>query len=152
MKRITLRMEPALPRSDTELLQLVREQMEKTPLDKGFLQSILNSFPYYLLVFDEKGSIVYVNKQFSRLLGIPSKDLLSMDIHTFADRYIHSKPYDFTRLPRILAGETITGYHYEIIRADGNTCRVEFNSYPLHYDKEKQKKAGCLILISEIKK
>lgn len=149
MRKFSLFMEPALPRTDSELLYFVKKQMDRSPVDKGLLNSILDSCPFCILVFNEKGQIAYVNKQFSQFVGSPAKELQGMEISEFADLYIHSKPYDFSRLPRILCGETITGYNYEMLNKEGNPISMEFNSYPLHHDNEKKEKAGCLIMIRE---
>ncbi len=149
MKKFSLFMEPALPRTDTDLIKFIKEQMQKPTVDKGLLSSILDSFPYAILVFNEHSRIVYVNEQFAQLVGASAEELLDLDIRNFAERYVKTKPYDFSRLPRILAGETITGYHYDINKGDGTTQTVEFNSYPLYDDRESKKTAGCLILIRE---
>lgn len=149
MRKFSLFMEPALPRTDTELLHFVKEQMDRSLIDKGLLNSILDSFPYCILVFNDKAQIAYVNKQFCDFVGKTAKELLSMNITKFAELYVHSKPYDFSRLPRILCGETITGYNYEMLNSKGETITMEFNSYPLHHDTEKKEKAGCLMLIRE---
>jgi len=150
MRKFSLITEPALPRTDSELLHFVKEQMDRSPIDKGLLSSILESFPYALLVFSEKGQIAYVNKQFCQLVGSNSRELLGMRIAEFAELFIQTKPYDFSRLPRILCGETITGYTYELTKNDGTPCTVEFNSYPLLHDADKKEKSGCLILIREV--
>jgi len=147
MRKFSLIMEPALPRTDSDLLHFVKEQMDRTPVDKGLLNSILDGFPYCILVFNENGEIAYVNKQFCQFVGSTAKELIGMDIKEFADTYVHTKPYDFTRLPRILCGETITGYKYEMIKADGSLGTVEFNSYPIRHDHDKKEKTGCLVLI-----
>lgn len=143
-------MEPALPRTDSELLLFVKEQMDRSPIDKGLLNSILDSFPYLILVFSEQGQISYVNKQFCEFVGSSSKRLLGMTIQDFADLYVATKPYDFSRLPRVLCGETITGYHYELLDSQGQPVTVEYNAYPLQGDCNKKENCGCLILIRKI--
>lgn len=148
MRKFSLRMEPALPRAEMDLLAIVKEQGDKTLPKKSLLQSILDNLPFNILVFDAQGLIGYVNVNFCNLVGYEKEEVLGLTIKEFAEYFVPTMPYDFTRLPRILQGEVITGYHYQLTHFDGTIIPVEFNSYPLRTDPEEQP-IGCLVIINK---
>ncbi|MBZ4654163.1 MAG: fold [Peptococcaceae bacterium] len=147
MRKFSLKMEPALPRAEMELLAIVKEQGDKTPVRKGLLQSILDNLPFNILVFDENGFIAYANLNFCNLVGYEREEILGLHISEYAEILVPTMPYDFSRLPRILQGEIIAGYHYNLTHLDGTNIPVEFNSYPLRTEPE-AKPIGCLVVIN----
>lgn len=146
MKNFTLKMIPALPRAEEELLSLIKEPHDAPPIKKSLLQAILDNLPFNLLVYDDQAHIAFANVNLCELVGFSKEELIGLKLEEFAELVVNP-PYDYSRYPRILNGETITKYNYIFRDKMGKIFPVEFNSYPLRISQD-TKPIGCLIVIT----
>ncbi|MDN5323633.1 MAG: hypothetical protein PWQ67_2087 [Clostridia bacterium] len=148
MKKLNLNYEPAFPRTEEEIIEIFKDS-EKPLIRKGLLQAILDNLPFNILVLNDKSTLAYVNSHFCDLVGYSRDDLLDLTLNEFADLLVVNDPYDYTRYPRILAGETINNYTYTFRHKKGYEFKVRYNSYPLRVDSE-SKPIGCLCIIESL--
>jgi len=146
MKRSTLNFEPAFPRDENAILEIFANTTDKTVVKNSFLQAILNNLPINILVFNNKSTLIYVNSHFCNLIGYSKDELFNLTLNEFARLLIAENTYDFTRYPKILAGEVIRNYSYTFRHKDGQHIVVNYSSYPLRIESNSQP-IGCLCII-----
>lgn len=149
MKKLTLNFEPAFPRSENQILGIFSDNYDKIVLKKGLLEAILDNLPFNILVLDDNSRLVYVNTNFCNLAGYGKGELINLTLKEFAKLIVFESKYDFTRYPKILAGETIRNYTYTFRHKDGDHILVKFSSYPLKPETNSQP-IGCLCVIEEM--
>lgn len=146
MGKLNLHYEPAFPRAEEEILDIFKDNNDKSLIKKGLLKAILNNLPFNILVLDDKSNLAFVNAHFCNLVGYSREELLNLSLTEFANKLIVDSNYDYTRYPRILAGETISNYSYTFKHKKGQKIRVKYNSIPLRTEAN-GKPIGCLCII-----
>lgn len=149
MKKLTLNFEPAFPRAEEQILETFQEITDRTMVSKGLLQAILDNLPINILVFSDKHTISFVNKSFCNLIGYTNIELLDLTLEEFVKLLIIENCYDFTRYPKVLAGETLKNYGCTLKNKTGSPISVNFNSYPLRVQADSHP-IGCLCVIEPI--
>jgi len=151
LKKSNLNFEPAFPRGGEEILGIFKNTSDKTAFKKGFLQAILDNLPFNILVLNDRSQLAYVNPNFSVLTGYSKDELLEMTLTEFAQLLVVENRYDYTRYPRVLAGETIRNYTYTFKHKNGYHIKVRYSSYPLRVESDANP-IGCLCIIEELEK
>jgi len=146
MKKVTLNYVPAFPRAEQKILEIFSDNNTRMVVTKGLLQAILDNLPFNILVFDDNARIIFTNKNFSNLIGYSNNELLELTLEQFVKLAIADESYDYTRLPKILSGETIKNYTYTFKHKNGNLVPVRYNSYPLRVESNGNI-IGCLCII-----
>jgi len=149
LEKLNLHYEPAFPRAEEDILEMFKNNSDKLPIKKGFLQAILDNLPFNILVLDDNSNLTYVNSHFCNLTGYEKDELIGLSLDEFAKLLVVNGPYDFSRYPRILSGETISNYTYNFRNKKGQKFKVNYNSFPLRIDKQ-SKPIGCLCLIEHL--
>ncbi|MGI6224934.1 MAG: PAS domain-containing protein [Peptococcales bacterium] len=149
MKKLTLNFEPAFPRSENQILEVFGDNYDKIVVKKGLLAAILDNLPFSILVLDDKSKIVYLNSSLCNLTGYETSELHNLTLKEFAKLVICENSYDFTRYPKILAGEIIRDYIYTFRHKNGNHISVKYSSYPLRVESD-ARPIGCLCVIEEV--
>jgi len=149
VKRLNLTFEPAFPRTEEEILEIFKDNTDKTAVKKGLLQAILDNLPFNILVLNNHYKLAYVNTHFCDYTGYSRNELLDLTLNEFANLLVVENQYDYTRYPRVLAGETIKNYHYTFRHKKGHHMKVSYSSYPLKTASD-SKPIGCLCLIEPV--
>ncbi|MFZ5944434.1 MAG: PAS domain-containing protein [Bacillota bacterium] len=149
MKKFNLHFEPAFPRAEEEILEIFKDATDKSWVKKGLLQAILDNLPFNIMVLNDTSTITYVNSHFCQLIGYTREELIDLTLSEFAQLLVSESEYDFTRYPRILAGETIVNYSYTFRHKKNYNLKVKYNSYPLRINPN-EKPIGCLCIIEPI--
>ena len=118
-----------------------REQRLVTQLrqERNLVENITQTSPVGILVLDQAGRAIFVNRAIESITGLKPPELLHKPfINTGADRKSGSQVgASEESLPfwRIMAtGETLTGAEHKLLRPDGQSVHLSINAAPLRDD------------------
>lgn len=98
--------------------------------ERDFITAVLETCGALVVVFDDKGLIVYSNRAFERLFGYSSEELIGrpfFDVLVSPDNREKSR----LRLERGFAGAA-TAFENEWITKSGDRRRISFSNAPMH--------------------
>jgi PAS domain S-box-containing protein len=109
-----------------------------------FNRSLVENLPDYIMVYDNKGTIVYMNSSAARAMGCPAEDLIGTSVLSSVAPY-HREMAEGNIRKRI-AGHEVEPYEIDTLTKHGQVITTMLRAQPIVYHHE----PGFLLVLTDI--
>ena len=106
-----------------------------------FIQTLMDSTPAHIFLYDDKGEILYLNRFAAEELGYDLDELMGKDILSLVPEDDQEKALGYHRLQK--TGKSVENYDINILRKDGERRTVNVSSRRMGY---KGKESNLVVL------